>query len=142
MVRNPTVTHGAQIVGIDAPASDAEGDRTDGGEQNERNPRHFALRDEAKSSAAARPSAICEGAALVREASVNGMRWKIPIEDCERSSTLETPTVGNRTVRPDYFIQEKRGSADPTPYTCHTAATSRFLSLPPPCARSAKPQTH
>ena len=66
MVRNPAVTHGAEIVGIDAPASHAEGDRTDGGEQNERNPQHSALRDEAKSGAAARPHAPGEGAALAR----------------------------------------------------------------------------
>jgi hypothetical protein len=62
MVRNPAVTHGAEIVGIDAPASDAECYRTDGDEQNERNPQHSALRDEAKSSAAARPNVLCEGA--------------------------------------------------------------------------------
>ena len=66
MVRNPAVTDGAEIVGFDAPASDAEGDRSDGGEQNERNPQHSALRDEAKSSAAARPNAPGEGAAQPR----------------------------------------------------------------------------
>src|SRR5215213_6716876 len=66
MVRNPAVTHGAEIVGIDAPASDTECDRNDGGEQNQRNPQHSDLRDEAKSGAAARPNVPGEGAALAR----------------------------------------------------------------------------
>jgi hypothetical protein len=150
MMRNPVITHRAEIVDAETALSESERQRpgTNSGDEaeNDRKPEHCCT---FRISTLASTPPILVGS-RIRRGDTPRCRCRKKRGHREASDLVSKPVSVLRRFQPQLsaigqfwsIFSKNAFLRTVAPARAILGGTSRFLSLPPPCARSAKPQTH